>query len=91
MRAPQDKRIKNNLASAYILSGNERQGLAFFENTVGQAGAYNNLGYIYLVQKDYKNAEKAFTKALELSPSYYIKAGKNLDYIKALNAGRSEY
>lgn len=90
MRAPQDKRVQNNLAAACILSGNEGQGLALFENTVGQAGAYNNAGYIYLVQKKWTKAEKAFAKALELSPDYYVKAGRNLDHLKALHAGQSE-
>jgi Flp pilus assembly protein TadD len=90
MRAPRDQRVQNNLAAACILSGNEGQGLALFENTVGQAGAYNNVGYIYLVQKKWTKAEKAFAKALELSPDYYVKAGRNLDHLKALHAGQSE-
>lgn len=88
--APHDGRVQNNLAAAYILSGSEAKGLALFGNTVGKAGAYNNVGYIYLSQKKWEKAEKAFAKALELNPEYYVKAGKNLDYLKALHAGQSE-
>ena len=71
------------------MSGNEGQGLALFENTVGQAGAYNNVGYIYIIQKKWDNAEKAFARALELSPNYYVKSGKNLKYLNFLRSSKS--
>lgn len=81
-----DRRIKNNLAAAYLLSGNESCGLALFENSIGQAGALNNLGYIYMIQNNWQQAEAAFVQALERSPRYYVKAAKNLDYLRALLA-----
>ncbi|MEN8729182.1 MAG: tetratricopeptide repeat protein [Desulfuromonadales bacterium] len=82
----EDRRIKNNLAAAYILNGDEVQGLSLFANSIGQAGAYNNAGYIYMVQNRWQKAEAAFVKALELNPSYYVKAARNLDYLKSLAA-----
>ena len=86
-----DRRIKNNLAAAYILNGDEPQGLSLFSNNIGQAGAYNNVGYIYMTQNRFKKAEAAFVKALELNPSYYRKAALNLDYLKSLSAYQSTH
>ena len=83
---PEDRLIKNNLAAAYILNGDEVRGLSLFENSIGAAGAYNNVGYIYMVQNRWQRAETAFVKAMELSPSYYVKAAKNLDYLKRISA-----
>ena len=84
----EDRLIKNNLAAAYILNGNEARGLSLFASSIGQAGAYNNVGYIYMVQNRLQKAEAAFVKALELSPSYYVKAANNLDYLKSLAANK---
>ncbi len=83
---PEDRLIKSNLAAAYILNGDETRGLSLFENSIGAAGAYNNVGYIYMVQKRWQRAEAAFVKALELSPSYYVKAAKNLDSLRRISA-----
>ncbi len=82
---PEDRLITNNLAAAYILNGDEGRGLSLFENSIGQAGAYNNVGYIYMVQNRWQEAEAAFIKSLELNPSYYVKAAKNLDYLRRIS------
>lgn len=86
---PEDRLIKNNLAAAYILNGDEGRGLSLFENSIGQAGAYNNAGYIYMVQNRWQDAEAAFIKALELNPRYYVKAAKNLDYLRRISTHQS--
>ncbi|MCK4621476.1 MAG: tetratricopeptide repeat protein [Desulfuromonadales bacterium] len=86
---PEDRLIKNNLAAAYILSGEESRGLALFENSIGQAGAFNNVGYVYMIQNKWQKAEAAFVKALEFSPRYYVKAAKNLDYLRTLLANQN--
>jgi len=83
---PDDRLIKNNLGAAYILNGDEARGLSLFENSNGEAAAYNNVGYIYMVQNQRQKAEAAFVKALELSPSYYVKAAKNLASLRWLPA-----
>lgn len=85
-RAANNLKVRNNLAAAYILAGQEAKGVSLFRDTVGQAGAYNNVGYIYMVQQQWEKAESAFARALELSPDYYVKAGENLDYLKTLIA-----
>jgi tetratricopeptide (TPR) repeat protein len=42
------------------------------------AKAYNNLGVIYLGEKRYQEAIASFETAVQLSPSYYLKATENL-------------
>ncbi|PLY02469.1 MAG: hypothetical protein C0624_08455 [Desulfuromonas sp.] len=83
-KAPQDTQIKNNLAIAYMLSGDESRGMGLFENTVGQAGAWNNLGYVYLTQGEWDDATRAFNKALELDPVFYARAKQNLQRVEEL-------
>lgn len=77
-------RLKNNLAMAYALNGDEPKALRLFTETVGEAGAYNNLGYLYLTINRLDDAERALNKALELNPRFYEKAQENLDRVQEL-------
>ena len=77
-------RIKNNLASAYLLSGDKDNAVEIFKGTVGEAGAYNNVGYLLMTQGNFDEAEQAFKKALQLNPSYYLRAQENLDKLQRL-------
>lgn len=79
-----DSRIKNNLGTAFALYGNEQMALRIFKTTVGEAGAYNNLGYLYMTQGRLEDAERALEIALDTSPTYYQKAQENLDVVKRL-------
>jgi len=74
-----DARVSNNLAMAYALYGQEAQALKLFSRTVGEAAAWNNLGYLYSTQGHYEDAERALQKALELNPKFYNRAQENLD------------
>jgi len=76
-----DARISNNLAMAYALYGQEAQALKLFTKTVGEAAAWNNLGYLYSTQGHYEDAERALQKALELNPKFYNRAQENLDRV----------
>ncbi len=84
MIAREDRLIKNNLAAAYILKGEETRGLAMFESSLGKAEAFNNIGYIQMTRGELQQAEQAFVQALELNPKYYVRAAKNLDYLRTL-------
>lgn len=84
--APDNKRAKNNLAAAYLLNNQTDEALKLFQDTVGQAAAYNNLGYILMTRGDLKQAKKAFKKALQLNPSFYVRAQQNLDHLDHLNS-----
>ncbi len=76
---PGNQRVKNNLGAAYALRGDEGRALQVFETAVDKAGAYNNLGYLYMTYGKWKEAEKALKRALELKPVYYARARENLD------------
>lgn len=82
---PGNKRAKNNLGAAYLLNNQSDEALKLFQDTVGQAAAYNNLGYILMTRGDWKQAEKAFKKALQLNPSFYVRAQENLDQLDHLH------
>lgn len=42
----------------------------------------NNIGFVAMERGDYTTAKMFFTKAMELSPSYYPVAAKNLEYLE---------
>jgi uncharacterized protein HemY len=47
--------------------------------------AYNNLGYLCMINQQYDNAEYFLQKAIKLSsPSYHVKAHENLDRLEIL-------
>lgn len=79
-----NERIINNLAMAFALYGQEDQALRLFSKTVGEAAAWNNLGYLYMTRKRYDDAERALQKALELNPKFYARAQENLDRVERL-------
>jgi Flp pilus assembly protein TadD len=74
-----NQRTLNNLAMAYIHNGEDVKAVNLLKQTVGKAGAYNNLGYIYMLQGQCDRAKKAFQNALDLNPLYYIRANSNLE------------
>jgi len=83
-------RILANLATAYLLKGDKGKALQLFRQTVGEAEAYNNIGYLYMTQSRWDEAERAFRKALELSPRYYVRAGANLERLHELRVAAQE-
>ena len=86
---PKNPRTKNNLATAYLLNNQTERALALFEDTVGKAAAYNNLGYILMTQGNWDQAEAAFKKALNLNPTFYLRAQQNLELLKNLRHAQS--
>lgn len=83
---PDDVQISNNLAMALALAGEEESALALFKKTVGEAAAWNNLGYLYMTQGRYDDSERALMKAQELNPKYYQKSQENLEKLKNLRS-----
>jgi len=81
---PQDKHIKNNLAAAYLLAGEEIRGMELFSDSVGQAGAWNNVGYIHMTRGEWDAAERSFNRALDINPVFYSRAKQNLQRVKEL-------
>ena len=77
-------RIKNNLASAYLLNGDKENALKIFKGTVGDAEAYNNVGYLLMTQRNFDEAERALNKAIQLNPRHYVRAQENLDKLQQM-------
>ena len=77
-------RIKNNLASAYLLNGDTTNALLIFKGTVGEAEAYNNIGYLFMTQGRFDEAEQSLNKAMQLNPRFYVRAQENLDKIQKM-------
>ena len=78
---------RNNMAAAYALKGEEKRAYALLQGTVGEAGAYNNLGYIYMTSGQLDKAEKLFHKALDVSPRLYLRSRENLEQLKRIRSG----
>jgi len=67
----------NNLGMALGRTGRYNDALNAFRRAGDDASAYNNLGMVYLGQGKYSEALTAFEKAVELKPSFYVKAHEN--------------
>lgn len=83
---PQNPRILNNLATASLFAGNETQALQLFRRVMGEAEAYNNIGFLYLSRKEWGKAEAAFNHAMELKPRFYERARENLETLRRAKA-----
>lgn len=83
---PYAKRVKHNLALAKAWQGEYKAALKTYSAKQHNPQAYNNIGYIALLKKDYDMAIELFEEAIRLSPSYYAKAGRNLEKAQALAA-----
>ena len=71
-------RTYNNLGLALARMGRLDEALESFKYAGGEAKANNNLGYVLLTDNQPAKAVPYFEKAIELSPSYYVKAADNL-------------
>ena len=80
--APQDIRLRNNLGITLAWLGRYQEGYRILVGGINEAKAYNNIGYIALLKNDYPLAIDYFKKALELSPTYYVRAASNLQDAK---------
>jgi len=81
--APGNRLAMNNLALACAFSDDQRTALQLFAASVGKAEAYNNLGYLLMLQQHPREAERALIQALELKPTYYARAKENLELLKS--------
>jgi len=75
---PGNIRVYNNFALALCKMGRYDDAFEAFKKGGDEASACNNLGYVYLTEKKYREAIKAFQKAIELNPKYYVKAHENM-------------
>jgi Flp pilus assembly protein TadD len=80
---PNNRRICNNLGLALYRLGNTEDALEAFKRGGSDASAFNNIGYLQMKDKDYDRAIASLEKAIDAKPSYYTRAQKNLDKVKA--------
>ena len=77
-------RIRNNLAISLAWQSRYDEAISILIKVLNHEVAYNNVGYIALLNKQYPVAEKFFKKALYISPSYYVRAAHNLEKVENL-------
>lgn len=73
-----------NLGLVQVRLGNEDGALQAFMHVLDEADAYNNLGYIYMMDDKKPDAYQCFEKAISLSPTYHKLANENLKRLAAL-------
>lgn len=64
--------------------GQENAAIEAFRHVLSEADAYNDLGYIYMMQNNIDAAYLMFEKAIAVSPSYHARANENLQKLKHL-------
>lgn len=75
---PDNSRVLDNLAAAYAMLNKSQKAFDLFSQSQGEAAAYNNLGYFYMIQGLKDPAKYALEKALLLNPRHYARAKENL-------------
>jgi Flp pilus assembly protein TadD len=80
--------VWHNIGLVHARQGRYEDAERAYRRVMGRAEAYNNIGYLCLIQKDYKNAEIYLRQAIKLSPSYYVKANENLEQLAKLRNKR---
>ncbi len=73
-----------NIGLMYTRQGNYEDAFVAFRNVLGTPQAYNDIGYICMMDGHYDVAESYFNKAVKSSPSYYLKAHENIDRLERL-------
>lgn len=81
-RGVADAKVYNNMGLTLGTLGRYQEALEAFKNGGDEAKGHNNLGVIYLAAGRYQEAIAAFERAIEVSPSYYLKASENLNTAK---------
>ncbi len=71
-------RTYNNLGLALTRQGRLSEALESFKYAGGESKANNNLGYVLLTDGRAAEAVPYFERAVELAPSFYVKAADNL-------------
>lgn len=76
-----NERANHNLGLVLARQGQAEAALAAFRQTMDEASAYNNIGYIYLMAGKYAEAQDFLQKAIVSSPTYNAQAHENLSHL----------
>ena len=69
--------------------GRDKEALASFKHVMNEADAYNDLGYIHMMQGEIDEAYALFEKAMRISPTFHEKASENLRKLKSMHDTRN--
>jgi len=71
-----------NLGLVYVRKGMYTKALQTLKQVMPTEHAYNDIGYFLILEGRYREAEYFLERAIELSPSYFVKANINLENLK---------
>lgn len=86
--APDYKRAWQNLGLLYSREENYRSALDAFSHAMDTSHAYNDAGYLSMLDGKYALSERLLVRAINESASYYDTANQNMDRLRELK--RSE-
>ncbi|WP_017220006.1 tetratricopeptide repeat protein [Moritella dasanensis] len=71
-----------DLGLVYVRKGMYSKALQTLKQVMPTEHAYNDIGYFLILEGRYREAEYFLERAIELSPSYFVKANVNLENLK---------
>ncbi|MDX2320340.1 MAG: tetratricopeptide repeat protein [Moritella sp.] len=71
-----------DLGLVYVRKGMYTKALQTLKQVMPTEHAYNDIGYFLILEGRYREAEYFLERAIELSPSYFVKANVNLENLK---------
>lgn len=74
-----------NKGLVYARERNDKAALEFLKHVEDEADAYNDIGYIYMLEGHHDIAQDYFERAISTSPSYHELARQNLKRLSARN------
>lgn len=81
---PSFQRAQYNLALVTAKLGLYQEAIALFSRLMDPDAAYNNVGYLCMMEGKYDEAEEFFRKAIEISPTYNVTANDNLKALQRI-------
>lgn len=84
---PQFERAWLNLGLVYVRKGMYNKAFQTLKQIMPAAHASNDIGYFLMLEGRYSEAEYFLQYAIELSPTYFVKANINLEHVR-LNLNR---
>ena len=81
----EDVVMRNNLSMAIAWQGRYEEAIQVIDGVLPRRSALNNVGYIAMSRGDIEVAKQLFSEALEISPSYYVRAAQNLSRAKSMS------
>lgn len=88
---PLYKRAIHNLALIEIKNADFITAAALFNRIMSPHEAYNNIGYIAMLNGQYSAAEEYLTRAINESPVYFPKAQQNLKTLQSISEANGAY